>query len=711
MRLPESLRKYPVCILIGAFTLYTLFSSHTTPGLLGYALTVAVLALSYLYYRSLGAKENSVAPLSIAAALSLYSITTVILFYPTIGTLFRSDDWLILSLFNSIDGFSPESIKKITLFEMFGDIRFQPLAHLLLFVRYIVFGDSILSYHLLNMALHVVTGLCVMLILERTTKNPQLSFLGGLIFIALPGQFDTVVWTYHIYIITGTISILSAVYLTLEYARTKEAVLLGAALGLTLASMLFYEPAILAPASLLVIIYGLSVTGGAEISRRELAAATVAVGVIYAFYIGLTLYGLSLTRETHFVSFSDMATAGNIAKAIAVTAANLWESTFIRGIGVSHIVGIDDIVYLMSPATLYNNFSSIVKIALGLLLILSIKPTKRRLYLIVPLAALALSYIFIIALGRVLTNPAAYVPAQPRYQYFPNAMLVTAMGILLAKRFGSTMARPVLATLLFAILFWNISNTIYANNLVAEAMKHQDYHYYNIKDFLKSNPDSRLLITARPEADWKFSLGTDISLDILFKERLTKFPSKATHLYDGENFTLNPDYRPGPGSELLGDFTAEWIFYRRRGTVAANPIRIIGPAGIYPGISITPEGLLRVDMVVAGTRELHTFSQPYPAPDPDDPRPTHTVHMIVEKDDNVLCLAYNGMLDGRVELRSGYNDWNSDGAGLYGEYFTGSGEPVGIIKLGITPERALYGCSEYARGEIIDPKFRAEVPQ
>ena len=375
----ESSRNYPAysaCILIGAFTLYTLFCSNIIVSAFGYALIFAVLALSYLHYRSLGASEEASA-VDIVAALSLYSITTVILFYPTIHTLFRSDDWLILSLFKSIEGFSPESVKKIALFEMFGDIRFQPLAHLLLFARHLLFGGSVAAYHLLNMALHVITGLCVLLILLRATKNRELSFLGGLIFIALPGQFDTVVWTYHIYIIASTLAILGAIYLTLEYARTKKGALLRAALGLTLVSMLFYEPAIMAPGALLVIISGLYITGMGGITRRELITAAGATGIIYAFYIGLTLYGLSLTRETHFISFSDMVTVGNIASAVKVTIINLWKAAFIRGIGVSHIVGIDDIVYLANPAGLYTSFTSIVKVALGILLILCAKPTKR----------------------------------------------------------------------------------------------------------------------------------------------------------------------------------------------------------------------------------------------------------------------------------------------------------------------------------------------
>ena len=336
---------------------------------------------------------------------------------------------------------------------------------------------------------------------------------------------------------------------------------------------------------------------------------------------------------------------------------------------------------------------------------------EKQLYLLLPLVALALSYILIIALGRVLTNPMGYVPTQPRYQYFPNAMLITAMGILIAKRFESSVLRPILTTLLFAILFWNLSNTLHAVNLVEAAIRPQDHHYYSIKDFLKSNPEARLLLNLTPESNWKFALGTDISYDILFTGRLTKFPTKATHIYDGTGFTPNRDYRAElPADELkearLGDFTAKWLLYRRKETAGAYPINIIGPAGKYPSISITTDGLLRVDMALSGARkgELHSFKQSYPKAPPDEPGSTYIIHMIVEKDDNVLCLAYNGVLAGKMKLDSAYNDWNGDGLGLYGEYFRGSGEMVWVVNLKIMPETASYGCKGRKVGDIIAPE-------
>ena len=70
------------------------------------------------------------------------------------------------------------------------------------------------------------------------------------------------------------------VTVALEYARSKRRSLLVAALLLTLVSVLFYEPAILAPGALLLIISGLHITGSAEFTRREVATTVGAVAVV-----------------------------------------------------------------------------------------------------------------------------------------------------------------------------------------------------------------------------------------------------------------------------------------------------------------------------------------------------------------------------------------------------------------------------------------------
>ena len=710
MRSSASSRNYPVysaCILIGAFTLYTLLSSQIMVGLLQYPLILGVLALAYLYYRSLGDGEASSTSGATVGVLSLYSITAIVAFHPTIHTIFRSDDWIILSLFNSIEGITLASAKDIALFEMFGDVRFQPMAHFLLFARYLLFGNNILLHHLLNMALHVLTGLLIFLLLSSLTKNLKLSFILGLLFITLPSQFDAIVWTYHIYIIVSTLFVFLLMYLALKYAESPKRLLLFTALLLALVSMLLYEPAILAPASLLLIISGLYLSGDSGLTRRDLLLPLCSVIVVYAFYLGLTVYGLSLTRQDHFasLSLSELATPGNMVKALMVTFTNLWESTFLKNIGITPNVIITNIIYVATPTGLYTGLAPLGKIALGLFILSLFRPGHSNRHIAIALGGLALSYIYIISLGRVPGNPATYVPSQPRYQYFPNALLLTTAGMLLWRKFQDKGLRPLISALLFAILFWNLLNVVYANNMVGKASAPLDYHYSNIKEFLKSNPSAKLQLSLTPGADWKFYLGSDIAFDLLFKERLTKFQQKATHIYDGETFSVNRSYGTDAVGEDLGNFTVEWVYHRGGKTVQANPVRIIGPGKTYPKISIIAGERVRVDMVVSGGSEIHSFSLAYPPWSPDNTEAVHITHMIVEKDDNVLCLAYNGILVDKIALNTAYRQWNGDGLGLYGEYFRGSGEPVLIMDTQLFTDIARRGCKDKQRGEILAPEL------
>lgn len=701
---PKNYLVYPACILVGAFTVYTLVNSQITLFPDQYPLIIGVLALAYLLYRSLDTKVVGSAS-SMAAVLSIYTITAIVAFLPTIHTVFRSDDWIILSLFNNLEGMTLASAKDIALFEMFGDIRFQPIAHFLLYARHLIFGSNMLAYHLLNITLHVLTGVAVFKVLSALTRDSKLSFILGLIFITLPSQFDTITWTYHIYIIVSTLFVLLSVCLALKYAGSPKKVFLFTALLLALVSMLLYEPAILGPASLLLIVSGLYLSGSGSITRRDLILTISSVIGVYAFYLALTAYGLSLTRQNHSVSPSDLATLGNMAKAFMVTARNIWESTFIKNIGIPPNVEITDIVYLLTPKGLYTALPALGKIALGLFILSLFRPGRSDRHIAIALGVFAISYIYIISLGRVLTNSVMYVPSQPRYQYFPNALLLITAGIFLWRKFQDKGLRPLISVVIFAMLLWNLQNVVHANNLVAAATRPLDYHYYNIKGFFKSHPSARLLMTFTPETDRKFYLGFDIALDILFKDRLTKFSQKATHIYDGETFTVNRRYGADDFGDDLKDFTVEWLYFRRKNTVQTNPVRIIGPDRTYPKISITPDGLLLVEMLVAGTSTVHTFSQSYPPPKPDSTSPVHVLHMIVEKDDNVLCLAYNGLLMGKMELKTAYRQWNGDGLGLYGEYFSGSGEPINITNLNFMPETAKYGCKDRKKGAIIAQSY------
>jgi hypothetical protein len=57
-----------------------------------------------------------------------------------------------------------------------------------------------------------------------------------------------------------------------------------------------------------------------------------------------------------------------------------------------------------------------------------------------------------------------------------------------------------------------------------------------------------------------------------------------------------------------------------------------------------------------------------------------------------------------MELKTAYRQWNGDYLGLYGEYFSGSAEPVGITDLKPLPETTKYECKDCQRGAVIAPE-------
>ncbi len=129
--------------------------------------------------------------ISIMAVLLFYSIVAAFLFSPIVDNILRSDYWFIRVLFGNTN-WSPEGIKNVATFELLGNPRSQPLAHLLLFARYTLLGYNIAPYHILNIGLHVANGFLVFLILSRLNTRFSLSAILGLLFIVLTSQFDTV---------------------------------------------------------------------------------------------------------------------------------------------------------------------------------------------------------------------------------------------------------------------------------------------------------------------------------------------------------------------------------------------------------------------------------------------------------------------------------------------------------------------------------------
>ncbi|HAO93132.1 MAG: hypothetical protein A2X93_04280 [Deltaproteobacteria bacterium GWC2_56_8] len=671
---------YLVCTLIAGFLAYTVLNNYASINPLQWALLVVILVISHGLYSLLGRGAFKTDARKHLAIALVYGAAAASVFYPTANSIFRGDDWLILMLFNSIDGFSLKTLKDISFFEMFGHIRFQPLAHLLIFVRYLAFGNNILLYHILNIALHVSAAFLVFLVLKAFLKDTQFPFIFGLLFITLPSQFDTVAWTYHIYIILGTMLALSTIFLIYRYVETERTPYMLLAVLFALISVLLYEPAFLAPASVLFIAVGLYAGRGKALPRRNLAIIAVLVLATYAFYLGITAWGFSVTSPRHKMSLGIMATTTMALNALKVMAVNVWESFFVKNIGVSPYVQIKDIVYVKLPELFYADAAAIVKLSLALFLTSLSRIARTHRYVFFTLLAVAISYIFIISIGRLVTNELAYVPTQSRYQYFPNAMLVIAAAMLLWPKYQAGRWRAVITTILFAFFFWNSQNSLYANNQVAGAMEPLDGHYQKVKGFLSTNLGARLFIDFTPDTKGSFEMGSDMALDYLFKGRVTKFLGAATHVYDGSVFTENAAYF-GAADKYLNDFTVKWFLVRDKNRDIKSDISIIGSESVYPRISIAPGNAVKLEIKDASTGATGVFLLHYPAPPENITRTWIGAEISVQKKDDEVTLSFNGMPYDKVTLQSTYIGWSMDGIDLLGGYYRGAAESIYVNNL------------------------------
>lgn len=665
-----------------------------------WALLLLVMAGLVGCYRLLGMEFVGRRPLQLALVFAVYSLVGLALFHESLGSIFRSDYWLILTLFNRQEGFSLETLKNISLFEMFGDIRFQPLAHLLMYFRHLVLGNHVVLYNLLNVALHVLTAFLVFLMLVRLLKEVRVSFLFGAWFLALFSQFDTVVWTYHIYIIVGAIFALVCAYMTHRYAQTGErrSLVLAATAGLL--SLLLYEAAVFVLAAMPLLVLAAGHATGRNATRKELVFAAVIVLAAYAFYAAFTVYGISLEKPSGKMSLRDLLEPTHIFLSTKAVLANLWTSSFVKNVGVLSDVKITDIVHLPLEPETYRKADAILKILLGLVLLGLIRPCRTS-YFAVLLLVVGLSYVFIIALGRLLTNDAHYLMAQPRYQYFPNVFAILALALLLADRVGQTRIRRLMVPVIVAMIFWNAQNVLYANNKVHAAMRPMDGHYQRIATHLAAHPGATVFVDMIPDTHGMLFLGTDVSLDNLFGNRLTKSIVRADYIYNGIGFENNPRQRPDRAS-TLGDFTASWMYMHDSKYPPKSEITVIGSDTFYPRISLVPDGYIKVQLLSdnSGVPEVRLLKHGY-IPKANDEYLGDWFAFTLEKHGRSLCLYQNGELIRKVRLDGIYKNWDKDGERLLGSYFTGSREIAFISRLSMQLDAAKYGCDSYPVGRSI----------
>ncbi|MBI5048519.1 MAG: hypothetical protein HZB54_06205 [Deltaproteobacteria bacterium] len=641
-----------------------------------------------------------------------YGIIAFTIFSPTIDNIFRSDYWLIAALFNTSRVLSLNDIKAIATFEMFGDQRSQPLAHLLMFARYKLLGNYIELYNVLNILLHIINGFLIFIILKKITKKLIVPSLFGIFFIVMPGHFDTVAWTYHIYIVLGTTFFLIILFLLLQIFDSRRLFYIYLSTFLLIFLVLFYEAFVLAPAVVLIFyILHVSLKYNAEtFPKQQTGLMFYSTFFAYLVFIVTTLIVFNIAGARSNMKLMDLLSFRNVTMALQGSLLDIWE-TALKNINIGPIIEIKDIVYLHLPSLLISKWKDIFNLAVGIIVLCYFRITRGNMFLVLPLFIMLLSYLFIISLGRVHSNDIDYIVTQPRYQYFPNSLLAIIGGLLLWSENHQRKRKHAMIIMigLLIIIGGDVRNTFLMERKVAEAMKPMTTHFWRIKKFVADNPDAKIFLKFVPDNKGVFSLGTDIALDILYADtgKITKSLNNATHIYDSKHFLKNEQYHLN--NDNLGNFTIEFMYGPITNTLRKEVI-ILGSDKIFPRVSLTTDKSILIKMRNTKTGLVDEYKFPFSPANSQEwlehPVLKDWASIIIEKDGDNLCFIGNGILEKKVALNGTHRQWDKDGMDMLGGYYKGTSEVVFIMRSFVQVDDAKYKCSKQDVGNHLNIQFK-----
>ncbi len=138
-------------------------------------------------------------------------------------------------------------------FEVGSTLQYYPLLHSAFWLEYLLWGDSVLGYHLLNVTLHAGSALLVMSIARRLRL--QGAWLAGFLFALHPVCVEAVAWISEQKSTLSGVFVLGSILVYLEYDQTRRKRAYFIALMLFVLGLLSKTTAATLPAALLVILW------------------------------------------------------------------------------------------------------------------------------------------------------------------------------------------------------------------------------------------------------------------------------------------------------------------------------------------------------------------------------------------------------------------------------------------------------------------------
>ncbi len=98
---------------------------------------------------------------------------------------------------------------------------YQPVTTLTYAIDYQMWGLSPAGFHFTNLILHLISGVMVLMLLNKITGKIKLSFLFAMVFVLHPVQVEAVAWVSARSTLLSAIFFLSALYAYISYTRSS----------------------------------------------------------------------------------------------------------------------------------------------------------------------------------------------------------------------------------------------------------------------------------------------------------------------------------------------------------------------------------------------------------------------------------------------------------------------------------------------------------
>ena len=356
--------------------------------------------------------------------------------YRSFGDPPRSDNLSILYFFHNLN--SNWGWLHIMNYDPWTQVRYYPLAHLIVYWEFLLFGSCFQGYHIVHLTVYFIALITVYRFARMLKVGRIQAVLAVALLSFLYSHSDMLSWALHTYILIGFIAGIVPFILCSRYFASGSVAFLRASGVFCIISMFCYESFALWPAALYFFFRLRSRgEGKAPFAEKRLKPVRNTVIIVYSIYAAM--FFVTRIIHTYHNPVLDAGQAVNLlylaGVAFGVLGWPLLNGIFINLFPVmANPPRVEDEVFEM--AGIFAKASDHIDIfiyAAGVLsavvLFFLIGYIKKRTYFkdVLPAIYLVLylyiSEKFILFFTRHMTNPLVFIMQQFRYQFISNSFL------------------------------------------------------------------------------------------------------------------------------------------------------------------------------------------------------------------------------------------------------------------------------------------------